>query len=118
MSNSDRPIARLSQRVMFHAPITQIDGHGLATQGFTEAGEVWACLRPTGARADSEAGTRFVFAGFEAEIRAPHPVAAGWRLQAGTRVFRVRDVVTAPAPDSTGSGRLILALSGEVSADG
>lgn len=118
MSGTGNPIARLSRRVSLMAPVALTDGHGLPAQGFAPAGDVWACLRPMGGRTDSEAGPGLVFAGFEAEIRAPHPVAAGWRLQAGARNFRVRDVFPAPEPGPGDNGRLVLILSEEVPANG
>lgn len=118
MSGASRPIARLSRRVSLFAPVTIIDGHGLPAQGFAPAGEVWAALRPMGGRSDSEAGPGIVFSGYEAEIRAPHPVTAGWRMQAGTRNFRVRDVFPAPDTSEGPGGRLVLVLSEEVPVNG
>ncbi len=95
------PAGAFDARIGLSRPSANLDELG-APAGFEPAGFAWARLEPLGAASAEEPFTGQGRARLRVQMRAPHALAAGWRMIIGTRIFRVQ-TISAP----TGRGGIV-----------
>lgn len=78
-------------RIALARPSNALDELG-APVGFEPAGSAWARLEPLGAGGGEEPFAGQGRARLRVQIRAPHPLAAGWRMIIAARIFRVQTI--------------------------
>lgn len=79
----------LRARVHLLRPIRTLDDLGGAAITWSDEGAVWAEIAPLSVREDAAFDVLRGRAFHRVSLRKPNEVRAGWRLQWGSRVFRV-----------------------------
>lgn len=98
MTGARTPIGALDRVMRLERPERSVSPQGEATTVFAEAGTAFVALAPAALAETAVAGRIDGIATHRAELRAPTPVAGGWRLvDGGGRIFRVLGVDDAGA---------------------
>ncbi len=79
----------LNRRLTLQAPVESADGAGGVTRSFADVATLWAQVTPTGARADTAAGSLGALLRYRIVIRARADVTTRHQFVEGDRVYRV-----------------------------